>query len=144
MKYDFNGAQEYHFNPADLVKFTEEILNGKLHFLCSELTRRWLVFKNFPRKVSIKIFQNISSMNDSLTILVYSEIPSPRKDLYMQRGSNLKKNFLCIKSTQCFITISVKTFHEKSFHSIYGNLLKDITMIMFIIFNYFHYHCNVF
>ena len=22
--------------PADLVTFTEEILNGKLHFLCSE------------------------------------------------------------------------------------------------------------
>ena len=24
-------------NPADLVTFTEEILNGKLHFLCSEI-----------------------------------------------------------------------------------------------------------
>ena len=24
--------------PADLVKFTEEILNGKLHFLCSALS----------------------------------------------------------------------------------------------------------
>ena len=23
-------------SPADLVTFTEEILNGKLHFLCSE------------------------------------------------------------------------------------------------------------
>ena len=23
-------------NPADLVTFTEETLNGKLHFLCSE------------------------------------------------------------------------------------------------------------
>ena len=23
--------------PADLVTFTEEILNGKLHFLCSEI-----------------------------------------------------------------------------------------------------------
>ena len=26
----------FHF-PADLVTFTEEILNGKLHFLCSVL-----------------------------------------------------------------------------------------------------------
>ena len=26
--------------PADLVKFTKEILNGKLHFLCSE--KEWL------------------------------------------------------------------------------------------------------
>ena len=25
--------------PADLVTFTEEILNGKLHFLCSETTK---------------------------------------------------------------------------------------------------------
>ena len=23
--------------PVDLVKFTEEILNGKLHFLCSDI-----------------------------------------------------------------------------------------------------------
>ena len=26
----------FHF-PADLVTFTEEILNGKLHFLCSDV-----------------------------------------------------------------------------------------------------------
>ena len=26
---------------VDLVKFTEEILNGKLHFLCSELIETW-------------------------------------------------------------------------------------------------------
>ena len=26
-------------NPADLVTFTEEILNGKLHFLCSVKTK---------------------------------------------------------------------------------------------------------
>ena len=25
--------------PADLVTFTEEILNGKLHFLCDDYTR---------------------------------------------------------------------------------------------------------
>ena len=55
-----------------------------------------------------------------------------------------KKNSQHTKSTQCFITISVKIFHKKSFHSIYGNLLTDITMIMKIIKNYKHYHCNVF
>ena len=26
--------------PADLVTFTEEILNGKLHFLCSGVSKR--------------------------------------------------------------------------------------------------------
>ena len=31
-----NTAQKMKF-PADLVTFTEEILNGKLHFLCSEI-----------------------------------------------------------------------------------------------------------
>ena len=33
---------------ADLVTFTEEILNGKLHFLCSE--------SNFDSKSFVKIF----------------------------------------------------------------------------------------
>ena len=27
--------------PADLVTFTEEILNGKLHFLCSEVLNNY-------------------------------------------------------------------------------------------------------
>ena len=30
--------------PADLVTFTEEIRNGKLHFLCSEKAGVWLIF----------------------------------------------------------------------------------------------------
>ena len=30
-----NTAQNAKFSTADLVTFTEEILNGKLHFLCS-------------------------------------------------------------------------------------------------------------
>ena len=29
--------------PADLVTFTEEILNGKLHFLCSEFISKSLL-----------------------------------------------------------------------------------------------------
>ena len=33
--------------PADLVTFTEEILNGKFHFLCSEYTRKLLFFYCF-------------------------------------------------------------------------------------------------
>ena len=27
--------------PADLVTFTEEILNGKLHFLCSNMNQKF-------------------------------------------------------------------------------------------------------
>ena len=33
--------------PADLVTFTEEILNGKLHFLCSEKTLKYGKYKTF-------------------------------------------------------------------------------------------------
>ena len=29
---------------ADLVTFTEEILNGILHFLCSEMELHWITF----------------------------------------------------------------------------------------------------
>ena len=34
-------------SPADLVTFTEEILNGKLHFLCSESKSFWRFFSIF-------------------------------------------------------------------------------------------------
>ena len=35
---------------ADLVRFTEEILNGKLYFLCSELyLRGWFILTDFMR-----------------------------------------------------------------------------------------------
>ena len=33
---------------ADLVTFTEEILHGKLHFLCSVLKRRKGLFSHTP------------------------------------------------------------------------------------------------
>ena len=52
----FNLAQY----PADLVTFTEETLNGKLHFLCSV---RWPTFllpevKHSPEKGRQKCFEN--------------------------------------------------------------------------------------
>ena len=31
--------------PADLVTFTEEILNGKLHFMCSDTWGRGLIYR---------------------------------------------------------------------------------------------------
>ena len=48
---------------ADLVTFTEEILNGKLHFLCSERTDRafliWFDYlfepKNFFRNLFVVV-----------------------------------------------------------------------------------------
>ena len=55
---------------ADLVKFTEEILNGKLHFLCSagvtEITKPRKIqhflnpfYANFPFLYSMKILENL-------------------------------------------------------------------------------------
>ena len=32
----YQGIRNVSFSDADLVTFTEEILNGKLHFLCSD------------------------------------------------------------------------------------------------------------
>ena len=40
--------------PADLVAFTEEIFNGKLHFLCSVKVKNWLIKKNPKRFKKIK------------------------------------------------------------------------------------------
>ena len=34
---------------ADLVTFTEEILNGKLHFLCIEITCTWASYESIHR-----------------------------------------------------------------------------------------------
>ena len=41
---DFSTAQKMKF-PADLVTFTQEILNGKIQFLCSALAGIWFTFK---------------------------------------------------------------------------------------------------
>ena len=48
--------------PADLVTFTEEILNGKLHFLCnvSNLVRYETIFGNWkPFKIDEKCFLQV-------------------------------------------------------------------------------------
>ena len=44
---EFSAKQPPLQFPADLVTFTEEILNGKLHFLCSTFCRTsWWLFLN--------------------------------------------------------------------------------------------------
>ena len=42
--------------PEDLVTFTEEILNGKLHFLCSEILSITVTFSNNSKIVQSGIF----------------------------------------------------------------------------------------
>ena len=50
---------------ADLVTFTEEILNGKLHFLCSDASEI-PAFCSFDTYFSTMIFKFLQSqMNDS-------------------------------------------------------------------------------
>ena len=41
--------------PADLVTFTEEILNGQLHFLCSESI--WQFVRNIQTGINQKFWQ---------------------------------------------------------------------------------------
>ena len=48
-------------SPADLVTFTEEILNGKLHFLCS---MRSIVHEVYERNILSYMF--ISKTDESL------------------------------------------------------------------------------
>ena len=45
--------------PADLVTFTEKILNGKLHFLCS-VNSRIIVFTQHFACMILKRFDNFS------------------------------------------------------------------------------------
>ena len=48
--------------PADLVTFTEEILNRKLHFLCSV---NWLIKKGVKNNLNLlsKLINNLSKRN---------------------------------------------------------------------------------
>ena len=39
--------------PADLITFTQEILNGKLHFLCSERNTRNSSFTRFIMTINL-------------------------------------------------------------------------------------------
>ena len=81
--------------PADLVTFTEEILNGKLHFLCSEVNpgqeNRANTFGTFTNR--FRFFVSALSLNPE----------------------NLKKaqlTFTCSKSTTERLEIGVKSFQS--------------------------------
>ena len=49
--------------PADLVTFTEEILNGKLNFLCSDLCLIHLHFSNVLADTTVILKGKISNKN---------------------------------------------------------------------------------
>ena len=59
---------------ADLATFTEEILNGKLHFLCDELFKEYFLQKQ-PlemfniKKVFLKISQNSQGTHDACNLI---------------------------------------------------------------------------
>ena len=50
--------------PADLVTFTEEILNGKLHFLCSVIAKL-AAYELSVNKSSLKLIQNFLSKKET-------------------------------------------------------------------------------
>ena len=57
--------------PADLVPFTEEILNGKLHFLCSELHLVCKKISGDSYHSSTLIFQYFILSAVSMKVLLY-------------------------------------------------------------------------
>ena len=101
---------------ADLVALNEEILNGKLHFLCSESesidstspTTRLLVWGNLVRKKFLllsKFFSNISTPKEpfiwliSWNILILNQLDFCNNDI---------SNFLIIKQVKKKWEIKVK------------------------------------
>ena len=42
---------------ADLVKFVEQILNGKLHFLCSDNNLKISILKNICERLLLDMWQ---------------------------------------------------------------------------------------
>ena len=43
----------------DFVTFTEEILRGKFHFLCSKNREFAIEIKNVPSKASLNVFEKL-------------------------------------------------------------------------------------
>ena len=56
--------------PADLVTFTEEILNGKLHFLCSALLHLWFLTHFMKKFNSFHFITRMLTQNFYLHLLV--------------------------------------------------------------------------
>ena len=56
--------------PVDLVTFTEEIRNGKLHFLCSDGPKA-LTYKATMRKLKPKIFSQFTPLFNHLVLTSY-------------------------------------------------------------------------
>ena len=68
--------------PADLVTFTEEILHGKLHFLCCVKNMMSLYFSNtLNNKFSKTWFYHLLQCVKSVRILSYSGPNFPHSDL---------------------------------------------------------------
>ena len=73
--------------PADLVTFTEEMLNRKLHFLCSA-TKGWNIFKYFRFIDSLCTFSNYEIKNH------YNNIYPDELELKKENKDPWKASFL--------------------------------------------------
>ena len=62
--------------PADLVTFTEEIFNGKLHFLCSKFWRRG----ESSRSLKISVFPSDKALCVAAALDCYIEKTSIRRE----------------------------------------------------------------
>ena len=57
---------------SDLVTFTEEILNGKLHFLCSAITEFSGAIKEKGQKFTLKMMKEADLRRLVITVNIFS------------------------------------------------------------------------
>ena len=72
--------------PADLVTFTEEILNGKLHFLCSDITCNVLLLQ-FWKKLKSKWCQRCSIICIFFAIILSCLVSTKRSHIFKETCS---------------------------------------------------------
>ena len=85
--------------PADLVTFTEEILNGKLHFLCSVISHFWVKPWCWGQ---IVIYSSVSSFDSDFVFGITAD--------YTLHG-NWNTQFAMIKGYKFFLTGGWKPFN---------------------------------
>ena len=93
--------------PADLVTFTEEILNGKLHFLCSVRQST-----NFTNRISCSNFPYVEPRPSAENIGVTKFLSPPTQLIFTVSVTNVTMNFA---NVYLFLTYP-KSFYETLFY----------------------------
>ena len=84
------------------VKFTEEILNGKLHFFCSAIQKG--VFKNFERFIRKYLHQSYLSLDKYLFLDKVAGLKEIFKNIFLDLWATASKfvSLLLLRETSQF------------------------------------------